>query len=126
MSFHEVTKAPTPSELSNLKRRYRKLSREYDEAKYQFQDHINFEDFEILSVDDFLKLKELYMLTKALYWEIHMLENPEDNATREAYQFLNSMSHNDQVDFLMKHDLTTHRLADMIRENPNFLEEVTA
>ena len=126
MAFNEVAKAPTTREIGNLKRRLRKLEKEYDDLKYQFKEHINMEDFEVLSVDDFLKLKELYMLTKALTWQIYELENPEDHATPKAYKFLNSMSHNDQLDFLMKHDLTTHRLIDAIRENPHFLEEVTA
>ena len=82
--------------------------------------------YKVLSVDDFLKLKELYILTKNLTWKIYELEHPNDTATPAAYRFLNSMSHNDQVDFLMKHDLTTHRLIDKIKENPNFLKEVTA
>ena len=125
MAFTEVTKAPTSAELSQLKREYRKLCREYDELKYQFKEHINDEDFEVLSVDDFLKLKEVYMLKKSIYWKIHRLENPNDTATETAYRFLNSMSHNDQVDFLMEHDLTTHRLIDEIKKNPNFIEEVT-
>lgn len=126
MALEEVTKAPTLREISNLKRRLRKLEKEYDDLKYQFKEHINMEDFEILSVDDFLKLKELYMLKKQLAWEIYELENPDDKATPAAYRFLNRMSHNDQVDFLMKNDLTTHRLIEAIRENPKFLEEVTA
>lgn len=126
MAFTEVNKAPTSAELNQLKREYRKLCRKYDELKYQFQDHINFEDFEILSVDDFLELKEVYIMKKQLYWKIHALENPNDTATETAYRFLNSMSHNDQVDFLMKNDLTTHKLIDEIKKNPNFISEVTA
>ena len=126
MVFKEVVKAPSTMELSQLKREHRRLEKEYDALKYQFQDHINMEDFEILNVDDFLKLKEIYMLKKALYWKIHALEHPNDTATETAYRFLNSMSHNDQVDFLMKHDLTTHGLIEKINENPNFIAEVTA
>lgn len=126
MAFNEVAKAPTLREISNLKRRLRKLEKEYDALRYQFKDHIDKEDFEVLSVDDFLRLKELYMLTKALTWQIYELENPEDTATPAAYRFLNTMSHNDQLDFLMKHGLTTHRLIDKLRENPNYLNEVTA
>jgi hypothetical protein len=61
MSFKEVSKVPTPSEIGNMKRRLRKLEKEYDDLRYQFKDHIDKEDFEVLSVDDFLKLKELYM-----------------------------------------------------------------
>lgn len=126
MAFKEVTKAPLQSEINNLKRKLRKIEKDYDALRYQFKDHIDKEDFEVLSVDDFLKLKELYMLRKTLAWQIYELENPEDAATPAAYRFLNSMSHNDQLDFLMKHGLTTHRLIDKLRENPNFIEEVTA
>ena len=126
MAFKEVTKAPAPSELAKLKREYRALCKKYDDLKYRFQDHIKWEDFEVLNVQDFLKLKELYIMKKSLYWKIHALEHPEDKATEEAYRFLNSMSHNDQVDFLMHHDLTTHKLIDAIKRNPNFISEVTA
>lgn len=126
MALKEVTKTPTLREIGNLKRRLRKLEKEYDDLRYQFKDHIDKEDFEVLTVDDFLRLKELYMLTKTLTWKIYKLENPNDPATPAAYRFLNSMSHNDQMDFLREHDLTTHRLIDAIRENPNFLDEVTA
>ena len=126
MAFKEVTKAPLQSEINNLKRKLRKIEKDYDALRYQFKDHIDKEDFEVLSVDDFLKLKELYMLRKTLAWQIYELENPEDAATPAAYRFLNSVSHNDQLDFLMKHGLTTHRLIDKLRENPNFIEEVTA
>jgi hypothetical protein len=126
MAFNEVAKTPTTREIGNLKRRLRKLEKEYDALRYQFKDHVDKEDFEVLTVDDFLRLKELYMLTKALTWQIYELENPEDQATPKAYRFLNSMSHNDQLDFLMKHGLTTHRLIDKLKENPNFIEEVTA
>ena len=126
MAFKEVTKSPLQSEINNLKRKLRKIEKDYDALRYQFKDHIDKEDFEVLSVDDFLKLKELYMLRKTLAWQIYELENPEDAATPAAYRFLNSMSHNDQLDFLMKHGLTTHRLIDKLRENPNFIEEVTA
>ena len=126
MAFEEVTKAPTQMEINNLKREYRKLEKQWDSVKYQFTQAIGAEDFEVLSVEDFLKVKELYIQKKRLFWKIHELEHPEDTATREAYMFLNRMSHNDQFDFLMKHHLTTRRLIDAIRENPNFLKEVTA
>ena len=126
MAFKEVTKAPTSSELAKLKREYRAVCKKYDDLKYQFADHIKWEDFEVLNVQDFLELKELYIMKKSLYWKIHALEHPEDKATEEAYRFLNSMSHNDQVDFLMHHDLTTHKLIDEIKRNPNFISEVTA
>lgn len=125
MSFQEVTKTPTVSEINNLKREHKRLTKKYESLKYQFTDAINWDDFETLNVQDFLELKELYIKTKKLYWKIHTLEHPEDNATREAYSFLNRMSHNDQNDFLMKHHLTTHQLIDAIKENPNFLSEVT-
>lgn len=126
MAFKQVNKAPTQREINNLKRQYRKLEKEWDSKKYIFQQAIGAEDFEVLSVQDFLDLKELYIAKKKLYWKIHELEHPEDTATREAYRFLNTMSHNDQFDFLMKHHLTTHRLIDAIRENPDYLKEVTA
>ena len=126
MAFTEVTKAPTSAELSQLKRKYRSLCKKYDKLKYQFLDAIGAEDFEVLNTDDFLELKETYILKKNLYWKIHRLENPEDKATEKAYRFLNSMGHNDQFDFLMKHGLTTHDLIHKLEENPNFLSEVTA
>lgn len=126
MAFTEVTKAPTSAELNQLKSEYRRLSRKYDDLKYQYLDSIGAEDFEVLSVDDFLELKEVYILKKNLYWKIHNIENPNDTASEKAYRFLNSMSHNDQVDFLMKNDLTTHKLIDEIKKNPNFISEVTA
>ena len=120
MSFTEV------QSIEDMKTEYRRLSRKYDSMKYQYLDSIGAEDFEVLGVNDFLELKELYIQKKKLYWKIHELEHPKDTATREAYRFLNTMSHNEQNDFLMKHHLTTHRLIDAIRENPNFLNEVTA
>ena len=126
MAFEEITKAPSSSELNELKRRYRATCKKYDDLKYKFQDHISWDDFEVLKTDDFLKLKELYIMKKQLYWKIHAMENPEDKATEKAYRFLNTMSHNDQTDFLMKHQLTTNKLIDAIRENPNFIDEVTA
>ena len=92
MAFNEVAKTPTTREIGNLKRRLRKLEKEYDALRYQFKDHVDKEDFEVLTVDDFLRLKELYMLTKALTWKIYKLENPNDPATPAAYRFLNSMS----------------------------------
>ena len=125
MALNEVTKAPLSSELSALKRQYRKLCKKYDELKYQYLDSIGAEDFEVLTPEDFLELKETYILKKNLYWKIHRLENPDDHATEKAYRFLNSMGHNDQFDFLMKQELTTHGLIECIRENPNFIEEVT-
>lgn len=126
MALKEVVKAPTQREISILERKHSKLQKKYDSLKYQFLEAVGAEDFEILSVQDFLELKELYIEKKKLYWKIHELKHPEDTATREAYRFLNSMGHNDQFDFLMKHHMTTHRLIDAIRENPNFLDEVTA
>ena len=126
MSFKEVSKAPTPSEIGNMKRRLRKLEKEYDDLRYQFKDHIDKEDFEVLSVDDFLKLKELYILTKNLSWQIYVAENPNDTATPAAYKFLNTMSWNEQIDFLASHGMSTLDLIEAIRENPNFIAEVTA
>ena len=126
MALQEVPKAPSQREISQLKREYRRLEKKYDSLKYQFLDAVGAEDFAVLSVQQFLELKELYIQKKRLYWKIHELEHPDDTATREAYRFLNSMGHNDQFDFLMKHHMTTHRLIDAIRENPNFLDEVKA
>lgn len=123
MAFEKVRKQES---LSTLKRRYRKLQEKYESLRYQFKEHINLEDFEVLNVEDFLELKTIYIEKKQLYWEIYRIENPNDTATEKAYRFLNSMSKNEQVDFLMKHHLTTHRLIDAIKENPNFLNEVTA
>jgi len=124
MAFEKVAKAPTQSEINNLKRQHRNLEKKYDDAKYRFIQAVGAEDFEVLSTEDFLELKELYIRKKNLYWKIHELEHPNDHATREAYRFMNSMSHNECNDWLMKHHLTTHRLIDCIRENPKFLEEV--
>lgn len=125
MSFTEVTKTPTKAELHQLKSEYKRLCRKYDELKYKYLDSITAEDFEVLHVDDFLELKETYILKKNLYWKIHSIEHPEDTASEKAYRFLNSMNHNDSNDFLMKHDLTTHSLIAEIKKNPNFIEEVT-
>ena len=124
MAFTEVTKAPKSVELNQLKSEYRRLSRKYDDLKYRYLDSIGAEDFEVLSVDDFLELKEVYILKKNLYWKIHNIENPEDHATETVYRFLNSMNHKDSNDFLMEHGLTTHDLIHKLEENPNFLEEV--
>lgn len=120
-----MKKVQKTSSLEDMKTRYRALSRKYDALKYKFIDHISWEDFEILTTDDFLELKETYLLKKNLYWEIHKQEKPGDHASEQAYRFLNSMPHNEQVDFLMKHELTTHELINKINENPNFIKEVT-
>lgn len=125
MAFKEVSKTPLQSEINALKRKYRAICKKYDSMKYRFQDSIGWEDFETLSVQDFIELKELYITKKRLYWKIHELEHPKDDATREAYQFLNSMPHNEQVDFLAGHGLTTHELIREIEKNPNYLDEVT-
>lgn len=126
MALKPVSKAPKPSEVNQLKREYRALERKFEDAKYRFMDSISWEDFETLNLDDFLELKELYILKKNLYWKIHQLEHPEDKATEKAYRYLNSMNHNDSTDFLMKLGLTTHQLIHEIEKNPNFLNEVTA
>ena len=126
MAFEEVTKKPTTSQLGSLKREYRKLEKKFDDAKYRFTQSIGFEDFETLSIDDFLSLKELYIRKKKLYWKIYELEHPEDTATVKAYQYLNTLDHNEKIDFLTEIGLTTHELIDEITKNPNFIEEVTA
>ena len=126
MAFKEVSKAPTQRDVGSLKRRYRKANKRYNDLRQKFSYHVASEDFELLNVDDFLELKEAYIIQKSLYWQIYELENPEDAATKEAYHFLNSMSFDDQVEFLQTHGLTTHRLIDEIKKNPNYLNEVTA
>lgn len=126
MAFEKVAKAPSQREINNLKRRYRALEKKWDSAKYRFSQAIGAEDFEVLTVEDFLELKELYVTKKTLYWKIYKLEHPNDTATVEAYRFLNSMDHNTCLDWLTHQGLTTHELIREIEKNPNFLEEVTA
>jgi len=126
MAFKEVNKTARASEIRQLKSQHKALQKKYDSLKYRFLEAIKFEDFEVLSLDDYLELKELYILKKQLFWKIHQLENPEDTATEEAYRFLNTMSHNDQIDFLRDNGLTTHELIRRIEKNPNFISEVTA
>ena len=74
MAFQEVTKAPTKAEINNLKRQYRKLEKEWDSKKYIFQQAIGAEDFEVLSVNDFLELKELYIQKKKLYLSMWLMK----------------------------------------------------
>ena len=126
MAFKEVTKTPNQSEINQLKRQYKTASKKFEDAKYRFKDSINWDDFETLSVSDFLQLKELYITQKKLYWKIHQLEHPEDKATKAAYDYLNSLDHNAQIDFLASNGLTTHKLIQEIERNPNFIKEVTA
>lgn len=126
MAFEEVGKAPTKMELANLKREYKRLCRKWDESKYQFSEAIGWEDFEVLSVNDFLELKELYIQKKKLYWKIYSMEHPEDTATVEAYKYLNSLDHNECMDFLTRIGKTTHEFIQELKENPNYLAEVTA
>lgn len=126
MAFKEVAKQPTQSEINALKRQYRAICKKYDSAKYQFSQGISWEDFETLNVNDFLELKELYITKKRLYWKIYSLEHPEDTATVEAYRYLNSLNHNDCVDFLRKIGKTTHEFIHEIEKNPNYIAEVTA
>ena len=126
MVLKEVTKAPTQREISSLKRQYKKAVKKFEDAKYRLQDAIKWDDFETLSVTDFLELKELYITKKKLYWKLHALEHPEDKATREAYAYLNRLDHNAQIDFLAEHGLTTHEFIREIERNPNFIDEVTA
>lgn len=124
MTLKPVMKTPINSELSKLKREYKLLDKKFTDLKYRFMDSIQHSDFEVLNVDAFLELKEAYMLRKQLYWKIYRLENPDDTATEKAYRFLNSMHHNDQIDFLMEHKLTTTQLVYALQENPNFLDEL--
>ena len=126
MSFTEVQKTSSLSEISNLKYKYRELSKEYDELKADFLYHVSCEDFELLSAQDFLKLKEAYTAKKKAYWKLFQAENPEDDATVKAYRFLNSLTFDEKIEFLQKNDLTTVSLIAELEQNPNFIEEVTA
>lgn len=126
MALKEVTKAPTRAQINELKREYKALCKKYDDAKYQFRSSLNANDFNSLSIEAFLELKEMHILTKKLYWRIYRLENPDDHATVEAYQFLDSMTEQGKIDWLVSHHLSTIDLIDEIRKNPNFIAEVTA
>ena len=126
MSFTEVQKTSSLSEISDLKYKYRELSKEYDEQKADFIYHVSCEDFELLSAQDFLKLKEAYTAKKKAYWKLFTAENPKDTATVKAYEFLNSLSFDEKIAFLQKNDLTTISLIAELERNPNFIEEVTA
>ena len=126
MAWEKVDKAPTPQELSRMKRQYRKLTDKYDKLKEEFTYHVCCEDFDMISNGDFFEVKELYLETRRLYWDIYKLEHPEDKATVAAYEFLNSLSFDDKVDFLQEHHLTTHMLIEKLNENPNYIKEVTA
>ena len=126
MAFETVEKAPEQWEINNLKRKYRKANKRYNQLRADFSYHINCEDFELISVEDFLKLKEAYIESKQLYWKLYELEHPEDTATPTAYRFLNTLTFDEKVEFLTSHGLTTHGLIDKLRVNPNFLDEVTA
>ena len=125
MTFEKIAKAPTSAEINNLKRKQRRLEKQYEDSKYHFMDLIEHDDISKISTDDFLSLKELEIEQRQLYWKIHELEHPEDTATREAYRFLNSMPSSESVDFLIQESLTTHELIEKIRENPDYLKEVT-
>ena len=125
MTFEKIPKAPTTGEINNLKRKLRKLEKDYENSKYQFIDLIEHDDISKVSTDDFLSLKELEIEQRQLFWKIHELEHPEDTATREAYRFLNSMPSSESIDFLIQESLTTHELIERIRENPDYLSEVT-
>lgn len=126
MAFEEVTKTPTAIEINNLKRKYTNVCKKFESKKERFLDHIGWEDFEVLSSYDFIELKELYIEKKQLYWQLHALEHPDDKASKVAYDFLNSMSSLESVDWLRQHNLTTHQLIAEIANNPKYLEEVEA
>lgn len=120
----EVNKAPTKQEIQELKSEYKKVNKKYTDAKYRFNHAVETHDWEILTVSDFLKMKELYIMDKKLYWKIYSLEHPDDTATVEAYAFLNRLGNDKSNDFLASHRLTTHELIHEIQVNPNFLNEV--
>ena len=129
MAFKKVAKTPTfkgTAQIANLKREYRALTRKYDDAKYRFKHALEANDFKSATMDEYLKLKEMYILKKHLFWKIHELEHPEDTATREAYRFLDSLTEQDKIDFLVNHHMSTHDLIREIEKNPNFIAEVTA
>ena len=123
MAFQEVTKE-TP--LWELKKEYKKASKKYTEAKNRMMKLIDWDDITPLGLHDIIELKELYHAKTELYWKIHMIENPDDHATKEAYAFLRSMTNQEANHWLMEHKLTTHQLAAEIANNPNFLNEVEA
>ena len=126
MAFKEVTKAPTPMEIGNLKRKLRKLEKEYDAKKYQFSQAVSWDDINHTSIDDYLELKELLIEKDKLEEKIYQLENPKDTATVKAYQYLNRLDHNGKIDFLTSIGKTTHELIEEIKKNPHYIEEVTA
>ena len=126
MAFNEVAKTPTLREIGNLKRRLRKLEKEYESKKYQFSQAVSWDDLNHTSIDDYLELKELLIEKDKLEEQIYQLENPNDTATVKAYQYLNRLDHNEKIDFLTSIGKTTHELIEEIEKNPKFLEEVTA
>ena len=71
MALKTVNKTPTQREIGILERKHRKLQEKYDSIKYQFLEAITAEDFEVLSVNAFLELKELYIEKKKLYWKTY-------------------------------------------------------
>ena len=121
MVFEEI-KDPT-SELMSMKKHYRALQKKYEELRAQFLYDINWENFETMPDNSFTVLKEVYNEKKALYWKIHALENPHDKATKTAYDFLNSMTDAESINWLQEHNMTTHQLIAKIAENPDFLSE---
>ena len=123
MAFQKV---PQAQSLAELKREYKTLEKKYTQKKQQFEHNLHFEDFELLNVELFLEIKELYIMTTKLYWKIYEMEHPEDKATVAAYAFLNKLSFHEKSNFLKKHDLTTHGLIEKLNQNPNFIKEVTA
>ena len=123
MSFQEVEKE-TP--IWELKSEYKRISRKYEEAKHRMIKLIQFDDISQLSSYDMIELKELYNTKTRLFWDIHMRENPDDHATKEAYAFLRTMTSIEAAEWLVERNLTTHRLAEEIAANPNFLNEVKA
>lgn len=123
MAFQKV---PQAQSLAELKREYKTLEKKYLQMRNTFIHNVQFEDFDLVNVEMFLEIKELYIMTTKLYWKIYEMEHPEDKATVAAYAFLNKLSFQEKSNFLKKHDLTTHGLIEKLNQNPNFIKEVTA
>lgn len=123
MAFESVKKAPTQRELLNMRSNYRKLDKKYSELRANLIDNIIWDNMEQLSSYDLIELKEVYNQKKKLFWEIEAAENPNAAASKMAYDFLNSMTHEESLNWLQSHHLTTHQLIAKLIENPSYLEE---
>lgn len=131
MAFVEITslddKKKTYRALKNRRDSYSvEIATILDMPKIWVIDQVDFDDPRLSHIkDDFLKVtKRLH----ELYWEIEREEAIRDGtfphyiATRKAYCFLDSQP-DKGIQFLQKHNLTTHGLIYELLENPNYLEE---